>query len=302
MAEFIWTGAINEDFNVAGNFDTGTLPTGAPDTISCNDQSLNPITINTNQGSTEDYSFIVEPGFNYYIGTSGNPFICDVMAMLLFSGQGIVSSYFNPAHLTRCLVDSKSTKDNVLVLNPTTSCGRVVVKNGKMSFGATSALSNSTIIIGQPGMASSAEVTIPSGATMTNTTLIMYGGKCVTNKFINVVFMAGGELIISGAAGSTSGGGGPFSLIYQSGGTIVWDASGTDAGAGASIITSLEIIGGIFKTRTNRKYRTITTLNIYGGVADFSIGGHSITFTNPPRDWAGNSVIYPRGSSITRGL
>lgn len=302
MADFVWTGATNDDFNTATNFDTGGAPTGAPDTIICNDQSANPIATNTNQGATEDYSFIIEPGFNFYVGTSGNPFICDDMAMLMFAGSGIASSYFNPADLTRCVVDSKSTKDDVLVLNPTASCSRVMVKNGKMSFGATSVLSSSVISIGQPGTTSTAEVTIPSGATMTSTTLIMYGGKCTLNKFVSTIFMAGGQLILDGASGSTAASGGPFAAIYQSGGEIIWDSAGADATTNASIITSLEITGGLFRTRKNRKNRTVTTMNVYGGKADFSVGGHAITFTNAPRDWAGGSIIYPKGASVTKGL
>lgn len=293
--DFYYLGTASDNtFTTNANWDSslGGSPdddTSAQHTLYFNKESANQLTTSISRG-TEDYSIIADDGFGFWIGTSGTPFVCDDMSLLLWQANSTTSSYINPVDLGRAVIDTQSTKNDALVLNPTTSHVSTTVKNGRMSFGGTAILTSSIITVGSPGAtADTAYLTIPSGLTATSCILVIYSGKVITSTTIPTVIMSGGELVLNGAAGVST-------RLLMAGGVCYWDA--------ASTIASAEVNGGTLKTRFNKRGRTFTAGSVYkGGLMDFSVGGLGMTFTAAPIDYTGGTgVRYPMGSKISRSV
>lgn len=297
ITPYTWTnGGGTNAWATATNWSPASEPAGTTaspnmDTLYFNDQSLGQLTTFTGLASTEEYNVIVEPGFNYYIGASGSAMTWDDCDTLFFAGSGIVSSYLAINTLTTGILDSRSTKDDVLVYSGTgasPTIGRFNVKNGKMTFASGTDLTGAVITVGSASTAqTTAELTIAASLTTSAaTTLFVFGGKVTTSTTIPIIIMSGGQLILSGSAGATS--------IYMAGGEVIWDA--------ASTITTCEVNGGVIRTRTARQSRILTNLNVYpGGMADFTIGGHLLNLTGTPvwRDYAGGAIKAQRGAKVS---
>lgn len=289
MALKFWTGSTSTAYGTAANW----LANGVPadnDTLFYNDASTQGMAGGAQAGKT--HAIIVDSKFAYGIGSSGTPFEPDDITSLMFFANSIVPSYFksDTTDLDRVIVDTQSAKDGLVNLDGTIV--DLTIRNGKVVTAATSTVNGRISLMGGSG-GGSGELTVTAGTTVAGVEMSMNGGKCTCAASIPTVIQNGGEFILSASAGI-----GTYLEVHD--GTFWWDAA--DVGS-PSTIALAEILGGAFKTRTERQGRTLTNCNVYGaGIVDFSVGGHSMVMTNPVRAYGANPPRYPKSASYTIGV
>lgn len=295
MANKAWVGTTDADFDTVTNWSPSGIPAN-DDHLIFNDASNRELTGNIDATTLTGKAFSVDvaPGFTYFIGTSDLPFEpAEGFTTIVYAGQGTTPSYFSAASgktITRGIVNTTSIRDEVCVFQGDGSIDQVIIRQGKAKLDSTTVTDGGRIeVLGSAGSAS-AELSIPSGNALAGVDVGIHGGRISCASDVVTVRCTGGEFILAGGADLTT--------LELHNGIFFWDA--TDVSS-ASTITESEIFGGTFKVRKDRAGRTLTNMNVYtGGTADFSIGGLSITFTNPVRN-LGGTFLQPMGSSWTMG-
>ena len=293
MAVTTWLGGTSDDFNVAANWSGVAVPSTG-DTLIFNDLAQQGMFTNIDAGTTAGLAFIVlvATGFQYAIGTSALPFeAAEGFTTIVYSGSSLTPSFFSAdgsKTITRAVVDTAITKDDIVTFQGAGSIDQVIVRQGKAALAATTITSGGRIEVtgSQPG--APAELSIPTGITLTGTDIGLREGKIDCSSDCINVNVSGGEFILNGGADMTA--------LLLTGGVCHWDAFNASA---ASTITEAEILGGTFRIRQDRQGRTLTNMNYYaGGTVDFKTGGLNVTYSNAPRN-LGGTFITPVGSSIT---
>lgn len=295
MAIKAWVGGTDANFDTAANWQPSGVPADA-DTLIFNDASTRALTGNIDAGTlaAKDFAVLVAPGFQYYIGTAALPMEpAQGFSTIVYSGSGLTPSYFSAdgaQTITRGIIDTSVSKDDIVVFQGAGSIDQVIVRQGKAKLNCTATSGGRIEVTGsQPG--APAELNIPASITLTGVDIGVRAGKLSCSSDCVNVNVSGGEFILAGAADMTN--------LLLLGGTFHWDA--TDVSA-PSTITEAEIVGGTFRIREDRAGRTLTNMNIYaGGSVDFSTGGLNVTYTNAPRNLGGNFKL-PVGASITVGV
>jgi len=298
MAIKVYTdAAASDDYTVAGNWTPAGVPADG-DTLVYNDQADGPMDVNVDAASVgaKAHAVIVDPSFQYHIGSAAVPFstqasgnIC--FSTLIFAGSGITPSYFNADAAdtcTRVMCDTKSATADVLVLGGAGSWGDVILRDGKMKLNSATVTGRIQLLGGQQNAKS--VLNIPSGCTLTGTETGVMGGELKCASAIPLITVGGGVFTLDGIIGIGT-------RLEMYGGTTYWDAGS------ASVIALAEIFGGSLVTRKDRTGRTLTAGNVYGtGLMDFSVGGLNMTFTAPPRVYGSNPIRMPQGTTFTFGI
>lgn len=277
MSLCTWIGGTSKVFDLAANWDPAAIPSDG-DTILFNDQAAQGMA--GGAVAAKGFDIIVDEGFIYEIGASGTQFApANACPSLLFAGKTILPCYFD-ATITRCTVATESAKDNLVNLDGTIT--DLAVEAGKVAIDAGATVNGRISIKGLGGMTS--ELTVPSGATLTDVEIAMDGGKFTTDASLTTCVVNAGELILSGTAAVTG-----WIQVYD--GTVYWDS--------ASTIALAQVYGGEFKTRKERANRILTTGISYGrGLFDFRVGGATITYTNPLVVNGEHMPLFPKGMKI----
>lgn len=299
----VWTDTTaDHKYTTAGNWLPAAVPAGTAgdgDILIFNDQAVGPMYLEVDAANVgaKHHDIIVDASYQYYIGTSGDPFetqgdggIC--FPTIIFSGSGITPSYFNTDAArtsTQVYCDTKSAAADVLVLGGAGSWGNVILRNGKMKVDSTTVTGRIQLLSTQQNAKSI--LNLPVGSTLTGVEAGVMGGEFKCASDIPIVTVSGGQFTLDGIAAIST-------RLEMYAGTTYWDAS-----SAASIIALAEIFGGTLSTRQDRTGRVLTNSNVYGtGLMDFSIGGINMTFTNPPRVYGANPVRMPQGTTFTFGL
>ncbi len=295
MANNTWLGTTNDAFTTAGNW-SGGVPADN-DVLFFDDQAVRSLLTAIDSASigAKAFEIIVSEGFQHHIGASGAEFTPGTgLGLLYYAGSGLVSNYFKLETTDTCehvILDTSVAKDDILIIKSDAADAtwdKVTVKQGKGKLDAAVITSGGRIqVSGGPGN-STAELSIPSGSTLTGTVMNIDGGKVTCGTAIVTASVNGGELVIEESANAA--------LLEMTGGTVFWDADAS------STITLASIMGGTLKARKNRAGRTLTNMDVFaGGKVDFKTGGLGIVFTNPPR-MLGGDIIMPVGTTYTFGV
>jgi hypothetical protein len=233
--------------------------------------------------------WIVDRGFasNFALGTLANPIEPDNFNTILFMGNTIAPCYFmanvaGAGAIARLIVNTASQKDDLVVVQNKVT--QIDILSGKAAISGAATVSGRVKVAGSSG-GSLAQLTVPSGCTLTGCEFYVKSGKLDISTTMETCAVDGGELVLSGSAGVST-------RLEMGGGITYWDAT--------SAIALGEIMGGSLKTRSDRKGRTLTNCNLYAdGDVDFSIGGLSITVSNPIRCFGSNRPKFPIGAAYS---
>lgn len=299
MAVKTWIGSTSTSFTTAGNWSPSGIPADG-DLLLFNDQATQAMDTDCDSASVGAKAFdvIVDRAYPYHCGSSsvkfgstGDATNNKVFKTLYFAGSGLTPSYFDTGTgdtSTRVIVDTQSTKDDVINLSGNGSWGDLVVRNGRAKLDLTTITGRMQVFSG--ASTAQAILNVGAGNTLSSAELFISGGKVTCSSSPSKVTVMGGEFWLEGSAGVTT-------RLEMHGGVSYWMATTS------STIALAEIFGGTFKTTLDRSGRTLTNMNVYGtGVVDFSIGGFNITFTNPPRKLGVNDILMPPGSTVTFGI
>ncbi len=291
MANVVWTGATDTDFNVAGNW----APSGVPsdgDTLIFNDESTKDLDTNLSgtPHNSKSYAMLVEEGFTKQIGSSGTPLTPGngfTTVMIRGNSPGIFIKA-GSTDIDRCVVDMITTKDDAFQIDG----GEVVdliVMRGKVAVAGSTTISGDVTVQGPAGSGGDtvSKLTIPASCTLSGSEWFVKGGVLQFSTSIPTLTCTGGKVYCAGSAG--------VSTRLEVGGTgeFWWDA-------GSSTIAVAHVNGGALKTRYNRVGRTLTSGFMYDdGVIDFRIGGSNMTITNSIRVFGKNMPMFPKGAAIS---
>ncbi len=293
MAVATWLGGTSDDFNVAANWSPAAVPSNG-DTLIFNDLAQQGIFVNLDAATSVGKAFdvLVAPGFQFGIGTSALPFeAAEGFPLIVYQATTLVPAFFSAdaaKTITRAVVDTSSTTDNLVTFQGAGSTTQVIVRQGKAALASTTITSGGRIEVtgSQPG--SPAELNIPTGITLTAVDIGLRSGTVNCSSDCINVNASGGEFNLKGGADMTA--------LLLTGGTCNWDAFDVSS---PSTIGEAEILGGTFRIREDRAGRTLTNMNYYtGGTVDFKTGGLNVTYTNAPRN-LGGTWITPVGTSLT---
>lgn len=297
MAVKVYTDATaDDDFTTAGNYVGGVIPLDG-DTVVYNDQSLGPCDVNCDAAGigAKALTVIVEKTMRFHLGSAATKYggsgdaSNKVLNTLVFSGSSLTPSYFDTAAAKtsdRIVIDTQSAKDDSCILSGAGDYTDVIVRNGKPKIDATTITGKIEIMAGAG--TTRPVLNIPSGATLTGTLTIIMGGTLNCQTAIPDVIVNGGEFILGGNVGIAT-------RLEIQGGTVFWDAA-------TSTVALVDLFGGMLKTRLDRAGRVLTNMNVHGtGLADFSVGGRNITFTNQPRIYGDNPVRMPTAMTVSFG-
>lgn len=285
----IFTGQTSTDGGLAANYDDNVAP-ATGDRIILNDQSTKDWVQGTLAGALT-LDVIVDRGFTKTIGTSGAPMMPATLNTLIFAGNTISPCYFKGSTaINRVIVNSASQKDDLVNLQG--SIGQIDVLAGKCLLASSPTVTGRIKVVGSSGGVI-AQLTIPSSTTLTGCELYIEGGRLDVSSDVETIQVSGGEFILNGGADISV-------RLEMTGGITYWDASDT---AAPSTITLAEVMGGTLRTRMDRRGRTLTNCNVYAdGDVDFSIGGCTMTISNPIRCFGSNRPKFPIGTTHTIGI
>jgi hypothetical protein len=277
MALATWIGTTSTAFATDTNWSPVAVPADG-DTLLFGDQATQGMA--GGAVAAKGFDIIFDRGFVYGVGSSGSQFApANTCPTVTYRAEGIIPTYID-ATITRCLLATTSAKDDVLNIDGTTT--ELAIESGKFSLDAGGTV-NGRISVGTGG-----ELTVPSGATLTDVEIQIDGGKMTTSASATTVTVESGEFILDGTAGVTG-------VLQMWGGDTWWDA--------ASTIALAQIYGGEFKTRKERASRVLTNANMHGlGKIDFRIGGSTITYSNAIRAYGEYQPMFPKGTGITPSL
>lgn len=297
MAVRVYTDAtLDNDFTTPGNYVGGVIPADG-DTFVANDQSLGPCDVNCDAAGigAKALTVIVEKTMRFHLGAAATKFggsgngANKVLNTLVFSGASLTPSYFDTAAAKtsdRIVIDTQSARDDACILSGAGDYTDVIVRNGKPKIDATTITGKIEVMAGVG--TTRPVLNIPAGSTLSGTLTIIMGGTLNCETAIPDVIVNGGEFILGGNVGIAT-------RLEIQGGTAFWDAA-------ASTIALVDLFGGMLKTRLDRTGRVLTNMNVHGtGMADFSVGGRNITFTNPPRIYGDNPVRMPTAMTVSFG-
>lgn len=291
MANKVWTGAVDTDFNVAGNWSASGVPADG-DTCIFNDQAANNMTGSLSGAAQTGKTFnvLVEDGFNYSIGASGNSWTPG-------NGFGTVTIMGNAPAIwlaagataaARIVVDTASAALGAVNFTAG-SLTNAVVKRGEFKISSGVTVTGRITVHGSQGGGGSEQsrCIIAAGCTLTGLEVAVKGGLLDFSTTIPTLMADGGEVIINGSAGVST------LLEISANCTVWWDA-------GSSTIAEAHVRGGVLKTRNNRIGRTLTSGFMYGdGDIDLSKGGLNTTITNGILVYGSKQPKFPAGAKIT---
>lgn len=296
MPTDVYTDTSGDDkFTTAGNWLSGVVPEDG-ETLIFNDLSLGPCNLLCNAASigAKAFTIIVDKTMKYPLGGPSMKFggagdgSNKVFNTLFFAGASLISSYFDTGTgdtSDRVIIDTQSAGEDSVILSGAGSWGDVVVRSGKPKIDTTT-ITGRIKVFGGAG-ASKVQLSIPAGSTLSGSETSIMGGTLDCETAIPQVTVLSGEFILGGTIGIAT-------RLDMFGGTTYWDADAS------STIALVDLFGGTLKTRIDRTGRTLTNMNVHGsGLADFTIGGRNITFTNPPRLYGENPIRMPQGTTVT---
>lgn len=284
MSNKIHTGAVDDDFDVAGNWDPSGIPADG-DVLYFTAASLNPLVSNLVQAA-KNFDVIITRGFIQYIGGSGNPFQPDDIGTLVYSGLGTTPTFIECASgkkITRVLLDTQVTQENILHLAGVITRG--TVRNGSLAIDTGATIEKGIKVAAAQG-SGLAKCVIPSGVTLTGSVLKVNGGLLDCSSDLIDVIVDRGDFILNGTA-SVSG-----RVEVNDNGVFTWDASIS------STIALAEVFGGALRTRNEKLGRTLTEGIQYGnGLYDFETGGLLMALTVPIRVFGETRPKFPKGAA-----
>jgi len=289
MAEKVWIGTTDTDFNVAGNWSASGVP-ATGDTLTFDQRAIRACLLNMTQAAKAFPTVKLMRGFAYSLGGAGAAFapangITDLLVH--YGGQGVC--YVNTG-ITRVHVDATNTNENMLVLDSSAvgdDITNLTIVSGKVVLAATASFAASSRV-SLNGAA--AKLTIASGVTYSGAAgvLAIKDGTVLVNASQSTINCDGGTVTL-GADGGTQ----TLTLLEQTGGTFYWESSGT--------ITTVRCSGGTFyPNRTGQDVaKTLTNGFVYpGAVVDLS-AAYNLTVTNGWYTY-GASPLWPSGTPVNR--
>lgn len=283
MADKVWVGGTDTDFDVAANWDPSGVP-ATGDALIYNEQAQNNCTDNVTQAA-KTFKLYVEEGFTKTLGATGLPLKPDAFDLCYIRGnsQGIFLQA-GSGTIDFLDVDTASNKDDMVQVMGG-NLDRLTVRNGRVKLNATTITGRLNLLgtSGEQGLLGT-RVNIPAGNTLTGLEIAVEGGELNLESDGVTVLASGGLIILGGSAGVTG-------LLELTGSArCQWDAT-------SSTIALLEARGqSIFRTRVSRTGRTMTEAHTYDdAVYDARIGGLLITHTAGVRVHGKNPPLMPMG-------
>jgi hypothetical protein len=287
MAICVWISTSSNDFNVTGNWSTGSVPTTG-DTIIFNGTGTAAVTTNLNQSSVVFGPIYIDQANTAQIGTLSAAGVAayfqHASANVYIGGQ---TGQGSPAGSQLILLDSGSTSCTYAIYDSAASSAvnvylpPIQIKGSALTIDAT----GGTVAVAARASetATTASLSIAKGAGKTVNTPSVYLGQGVTvtaltmdfGSLISRVTSTVTAAIVNGGTYTYTGTGAHTALTIGSSGTVYYSGTGT--------ITTLSNAGQFDRTQDARSV-TITNTTLFKG-AKFNLDNGkagSTVRTNPP--------------------
>jgi hypothetical protein len=275
MARRIWTGATNGNFGTAGNWSPATAPVSNDEAMFDASSTVN-VDAGLDQSAVDLDALIVAKGCKINIGTSASPLIISA-DKVLHEGDGTL--YYKDGNGTTDLVIIKGTLQEgagAAVLDGS-SITRLVVAKGLVTIKGTAGSIGTLTIAWIDNVANDAKVVLETrSASQSITTLRMSGGSLDSDWEIAALYLTEGRVFHDSAAGNA------IQNIYQLGGSVQYQSSGT--------IGLAELVAGVLDASKSSAATTITDLIVFPGARAIV-----------PEDYAITTPIILRDDGLIRG-
>ncbi len=270
-----WTGAVDNDPTVAGNY-TGGLPVATTDFVSINAVTADILGGSARTGAGKIASVHISSNVGFSIGTSGTAFDLGDVAIVDYSGRG---SLFNLqcGHDVSgvCDVALRHSKGLVTLMDDGNGIDTVFSRSGSLTVKSGCTIADLHYDVGN---GNSYRLILEDGATPVN--VLMGSGKGETQGAVNIT-----DLLIGGGEFTSAGTGTTGLMVVAGGGRCVYTSSGT-------ITEAVILPGGVLdlsqEAQASLTLTRITSMQgglvIYGEMSRFTVttglyfGAASVSF------------------------
>lgn len=269
MADRIWTGAVDGDWNNTGNWSGGQLPADGDDVIVQAGAGAMTTNLDRSGGSGLRLNlFVTDPGFTNNIGASGSPLTLNADRVV---HRGTGTFWFRDKAGTdlfttqEIVVDSDATGEAMHVDGDNVE--RLLILKGNVTVESSAAPIGLVEVSYRSVPQTDARLTVNSGAGVIETMFVM-GGLTTCNARVRTMVASGGVVTQDVA---------PIETLVLSGATVIYNTPRGSSDDGA-IVTAHLMRGTLDFTRTGVK-KLIRSLFLWPG-ATFQRNASLTTITD----------------------